>query len=310
MSRWLTPEQSGPYAHLTTETLGLALAEITIPGSGAALHKEELVAAGITFAGLPAALVVGRLSSTRAGLVLLSLVVAEPFRRMGLATQLLHWLCAEARRLGWPSLSLSYPLGHASTGPMIRLTDSQLGWLRMPGLRLVHLDRTGGQALVERLEPLAAHWQRSGRFRLRRWQSLSPEQQHQLDILPTTPGWASTSQGRLDGPLGKHDGEISQVLFDNERPVGRLIAHRVGHSLFRVSQWWVEPALQGNGVSLVLLKQAIADALETQPRYRAGCFGVAAASGAMLVLCQRYLEPLASGIQANERVILQIHSTK
>ena len=310
MSRWLTPEQAGPYAHLTTETLGLALAEITIPGSGAERHEEELVAAGITFAGLPGALVVGRLSTARAGLELLSLVVAEPFRRMGLAQQLFNWLRAEALRLGWPSLNLSYPLGHASTPALTRLTDPQQGWQRMPGLRLVHLDRAGGQALIKRLEPLAAHWQRSGRFQLKRWQNLSPEQQHQLDTLPTTPGWASAMQGRQDGPLGQHDGAISQVLFDHGRPAGWLIAHRVGHSLFRVSRWWVEPSLQGCGVALILLKHAVADALETKPEYRSGCFGVAPSSEAMLLLCQRYLEPLAIGVQANERVILQICSTE
>ena len=171
MSRWLTPEQAGPYAHLTTETLALALAGITTPGAGAGLHKDELVAAGLTFAGLPAALAVGRLSNARPGLELLSLVVAEPFRRLGLARQLLAWLQAEARRLGWLSLNLSYPLGHGSTPAMTRLTAPNLGWQRSPGLRLIHLDRAGGQALVTRLAPLAAHWQRSGRFRLTSWNS-------------------------------------------------------------------------------------------------------------------------------------------
>jgi len=120
--------------------------------------------------------------------------------------------------------------------------------------------------------------------------------------------WARPLQGTEDGPLGLHDGAISQVLHDHGRPAGWLIAHRVGPALFRVSQWWVEPSLQGCGVALVLLKQAVADALAAKPTYRAGCFGVAAESEAMLLLCRRYLEPLATGVQVSERVTLQIQA--
>jgi|688.fasta_scaffold35317_11 hypothetical protein len=52
----------------------------------------------------------------------------------------------------------------------------------------------------------------------------------------------------------------------------QLVAHCAGvaPALFRVSQWWVEPSLQG-------------------------C-GVAAESEAMLLFCRRYLEPLATGL--------------
>ena len=310
MSCWLTPEQAGPYAHLTTETLRMALAEVTIPSAAAIPHKDELVAAGVTFAGLPVALIVGRFSADRANLELLSVVVAEPFRRLGFAKQLLDWLRAEAIRLGWASLTLSYPLGHACTAAMTRLTDSQQGWRRLAGLRLVHIDRAGGQLLVERLEALAARWERSGRFGLIRWQSLLPEHLYQLDSMAATPGWVRTLQRAIEVPIGLQDDAISQVLFDHGRPAGCLIAHRVGSALFRVSQWWVEPALQGRGVALILLKQAVADALEAQPQYRAGCFGVAPTSQAMLLLCQRYLEPLAIGVQANEHVNLQIKVTE
>jgi GNAT superfamily N-acetyltransferase len=310
MSCWLTPEQARPYAHLSTESLSLALADVTIPSSADITHKDVLVAAGVTFAGLPAGLIVGRFSAERANLELLSLVVAKPFRRLGFAKQLLDWLRAEAIRLGWASLSLSYPIEHACTRAMTRLTDSQLGWRRMPGLRLVHLDRAGGQLLVERLEALAARWERSSRFALIRWQSLLPEHHYQLDSMATAPGWARPLQRAIEAPIGLRDDAISQVLFDHGRPAGWLIAHRVGSALFRVSQWWVEPALQGRGVALILLKKAVADALDAQPLYRAGCFGVGPSSQAMLLLCERYLEPLAIGVQANDRVNLQINAAE
>ena len=306
MNCWLTPEQARPYAHLSTESLRLALAEVTIPSAADITHKDVLVAAGVSFAGLPVGLIVGRVSAERADLELLSLVVAEPFRCLGFAKQLLNWLRAEAIRLGWASLSLSYPLEHPCTPAMSRLTDSQMGWRRLPGLRLVHLDRAGGQLLVERLAALAARWEGCDRFELIRWQSLLPEHHYQLDCMAATPGWSRPLQQAPEAPIGRQDDAISQVLFDHGRPAGWLIAHRMGSALFRVSQWWVEPALQGRGVALILLKKAVADALEAQPLYEAGCFGVAPASHAMLLLCHRYLEPLAIRVQANERVKLLI----
>lgn len=92
------------------------------------------MAAGQTFAGLPAAMAVVRQAPDSA-LEVISLAVAMLFRRLGLARQLLLWLQAEAQRLGCTSLSLSYPLAHASTAATERLTA---GWQHSPGLRLGH----------------------------------------------------------------------------------------------------------------------------------------------------------------------------
>lgn len=295
MPRWLVPEQACTFAHLTTPSLALALDGVVDPDGSPSAPTDALMAAGQTFAGLPAAMAVVR-QSPDAALEVISLAVAEPFRRLGLARQLLLWLQAEALRLGFMSLSLSYPLAHASTAAMKRLTAA---WQHSPGLRLVHLDRAAAAALVQRLSPLALRWLRSGRFSLVSWQAMGADLRCRLQQrLEQAPSWAWPASA--DTALGQRDDQISQVLLDHDVVIGWLIAHRVGRSLFRVTQWWVAPDWQGRGVALVLLHQAVADALLAQPVYLSGSFGVAAASEEMLQICRRHLEPLASTVQANQ----------
>ena len=125
MGVWLTATQAIAYAGLTTEALAMSLPGITAPSleSGA---TSTLHAAGSSFAGLPAAFAVVRCSSGSAFEVL-SLVVAEPFRRLGLARALLQWLVIEAQHFGYSSIAVSFPGQHASTFAMERLTPSRQG---------------------------------------------------------------------------------------------------------------------------------------------------------------------------------------
>jgi len=295
MPHWLAPKQARSFAHLTTPSLALALDGVVGPDASSSVPSDAWMAAGQTFAGLPAAMAVIKPAPDPA-LEVISLVVAVPFRRLGLARQLLLWLQAEAQRLGFTSLSLSYPLAHRSTAAMERLTA---GWQHSPGLRLVHLDRAAAAALVQRLSPLALRWLRSGRLSLVRWQAMGADLRCRLEQRQQqAPPWAWPTSA--DTPLGQRDDQISQVLLDRDVVIGWLIAHRVGRSLFRVTQWWVAPEWQGRGLALVLLHQAVADALLAQPAYLSGSFGVAAASEAMLQICRRHLEPLASTVQANQ----------
>ena len=156
MADWLTPDQTCAYTGLTTEALALALPTITVPNHEPA-PATKLHAAGTSFAGLPAALAVVRCSSGSA-LEVLSLVVAEPFRRLGLAGNMLAWLGREAQWLHCSTLILSFPSDHSSSATMERLTSHSQGWSHAPGLRLVHFDRKGLEALLERVDPIAAQW--------------------------------------------------------------------------------------------------------------------------------------------------------
>lgn len=297
MTRWLSSEMARPFAHLTTASLAEALDGLVLPDDLTHSSAHALMAAGQTFAGLPAVLAVVK-QTTHDVLEVISLAVAKPFRRLGLARQLLLWLQAQAQRLGLQSLSLSYPLGHASTAAMEHLTR---GWHHSQGLRLVHFDRAGGAALVQRLAPLAARWQRSGRFALVRWQDMDADLQCRLELLQQqAPSWAWSATA--DAALGQRDALISQVLLDRDAVVGWLVAHRVGLSLFRVTQWWVKPEWRGRGLAVLLLHQACAESLNAQPPYESFCFGVGAGSDEMLRICRRHLEPLATDVLANQRV--------
>ena len=277
--------------------MAVALEGLVVPNTVMHTPVDALLAAGLTFAGLPAALAVVKLT-THNTLEVISLAVAEPFRRLGLARQLLLWLQSETQRLGVQSLTLSYPLAHASTSAMGRLTAD---WHHSPGLRLVHLNRTGGAALVQMLTPLANRWLRSGRYALVHWQAMDSELQHRLDLRQQqAPSWAWSATA--DAALGQLDTRISQVLLDRQSVVGWLVAHRVGRSLLRVSQWWIIPEWRGHGLALLLLHQAVVDALKAQPSYLSGCFGVATSNAKMLNISHRYLEPLATSVQSNQRV--------
>ena len=297
MTHWLLPEQAYLFAQLATTSLALSLRDIVTPEVRTARTHNALMAAGSNFAGMPAALAVLQ-PANEVDLRIISLTVAGPFRRIGLARELLIWLQTETQRLGFTSLSLSYPLGHSSTPAMKKLTA---GWQNSPGLRLVTFDRAGGVALTKRLKPVASRWLGSGRFSLVRWESIDSDLRYLLELRQQeAPPWSWPD--RDDMTLGQRDDMISQVLVDQEDGVvGWLIAHRVGQSLFRVTQWWVATQWQGRGLALLLLRQAVIDALQAQPSYLSGSFGVAHDSKAMLQLCSQHLEPLASRVQSNQR---------
>ena len=110
MSFWLAPENAEAFKHLTTPGLARALSGVSPPGSHASLLLPvSLLAAGAFFANTPAALAVLRPGSDQS-VDILSVVVAEPFRRLGLATELLRWIQAQALHLGWRSITVSYSL--------------------------------------------------------------------------------------------------------------------------------------------------------------------------------------------------------
>jgi hypothetical protein len=305
MAFWLTPASAPAFQHLTTPALAQALSGVRQPplAKTPAPAQGALLAAGSFFAAQPAALAVLRAGPDQS-VEVLSLVVAEPFRGLGLAREHLCWLREQALEIGWRSLSLSYPLNHASTAAMERLTDAQQGWQQAAGLRLVHLDRDGGQALIQRMGPVVSRLQRSDRFSLLPWTALPLDQQQQIGERLQAPRWAWPLQRDLDAAYARLDGAISTVLLDHGDPAGWLMAHRVGPDLFRVSQWWVIDELQGLGTGLMLLVHSLSAALAAWPRYNAGSFGVAPENVTMLRLCSRQIEPLACNVQNNRRCSL------
>lgn len=308
MIHWLTGEQAAAYEQLATDAVAIGLKRVVLPQAASAIGQGgvQQLAAGIRFAGLPAGLVVLRqdLLHDPTAVRLLSLAVAAPLRRLGLARELMAWLLQQAPSLGWTSLSLSYPLNHDCTAAMQKLTASAAGWRQSDGLQLVHLDRQGGGRLLQRLEAAVVRAGRSSRLGLMEWRELPERSRQELGPLLQAPKWAWPAADDGHDPLQSLDVEISTVLLDGGQPAGWLMAHRVGERLFRVSQWWVNPGLQSPGAALLLLHHAIKGALSSPVGYTMGCFGMEPRNTLAIRLCARKFLPVASGISQQRHVEL------
>lgn len=311
MISWLTPEQGPCYAALTTASLAPLLSRIAVPKDPAIQGGSPLHAAGVTFAAMPAALLVVR-SVLAVELEVISLVVARPLRQLGMARALMDWLRVEAQRLGWKGLVLRFPLDHPCTPAMQRLTNLCDGWHHSKGLRLVHFDQAGALALKTRLEPVARRFQRSMRYALLPWRSLTPGHRRALQaMIDQSPVWSRPSltlpgedaSGRV---LQQRDAALSQLLLEAGKPVGWLVVHRVGPSLLRVNQWWVLPKLQGHGGALYLVERALHYALVAEPAFQLICFGISSHNDSMMALNLKHLEPLAAGVRLSQEAFLRL----
>lgn len=190
---------------------------------------------------------------------------------------------------------------------MEKLTSTSEGWIHRPGLQLMQLDRSGATQLVQRLTPLVKHAQRSGRFRLKAWNDLCAACRSSLGKSLHAPEWAHPRDDEGQDPLQILESELSSVLLDEGQPAGWITAHRVGQRLFRVSQWWVKPELQGSGIALLLLHQAVQGALQSPQGYSCGSFGMEPGNTQALNLYQRKIAPFACGVNRQRRAWISLH---
>jgi len=301
MSFWLASKNANAFRHLTTPALARALSGVNPPGSNtSSLLPGYLLAAGAFFANTPAALAVLRPGSDQS-VDILSIVVAKPFRRLGLARDLLRWIQVQALHLGWRSITVSYSLGQDSSKGMSCLIDSMPGWQCTEGLRVVRFSRDGGYALIRRMAPLVQRMHRTGRFSLLPWSSVTADVKQKLgEQLQPPPGFRPLSFDEST-PIEQIDEDASTLMLDSGNPVGWLFAHRVGTTLFRVSRWWVVPAHQGKGDSLLMLDRAVRQSLSSQRVYLSGCFGIAPNNSIMLRLSRRHIESMGVAIHDHKR---------
>lgn len=309
MISWLAGEQTGPYAHLASDAVALGLPRVQPPATVATDQQPGAhIAAGLRFAGMPAALAVLRSQQSRAAgeLGLLSLVVTPHLQGLGLARDLLGWLRVELKQRGWSRLSVSYPLDHRCTAAMEKLTRSSEGWTHRPGLQLMQFDRSGAAQLVQRLAPVVRHAQRQQRFSLQAWHDLAAGTRRGLGDCLRAPDWAHPREDGPEDPLQTLDPAISSVLLDRGQPAGWITAHRVGARLCRISQWWVKPELQGSGIALLLLYQAVQEALRSPDGYACGSFGMEPGNMQALTLCARKIAPFACGVNRQRRASITL----
>jgi len=307
MIEWLSTEQAGAFTQLATTAVGPILRRVSTPSVITTKDAAQLYfAAGIHFAGMPAGLAILRQTNepVTANISIISLVVAEPCRGLGLATELMRWLQDQGRSMGWHGLSVSYPLEHSCTEAMRKLTPAHTGWEHQLGLRLFHFDRDGADQLAQRLRPAVQHVSRSGRFALIPWEAFPEQRRQSLSSDLSAPAWASPELVAENDPMQLIDPSISTILLDRNQPAGWLIAHQVGATLFRVSQWWVIDPMQGSGIALSLLHQALCGFLTSNKNYKTGTFGMDPNNTLAIQLCQRKISRYILG--SNQQCRAQI----
>ena len=302
MSVWLTPDNSAAFERLTTPALAQALHRIKHPGAQEPLLLVgSILAVGTFFAAQPAALAVLR-PGLEQSVEVLSLVVSKPFRRLGLASELLRWIQEQALSMGFRSLFISYPLGDESNIAMKRLTDPRRGWECIEGLRLFRFDRCGAQALLQRIAPMVQYLYRSNRYSLVPWSDLEIDAQQGLGEQLYAPQWSWPSQEDHITNFDSLDEKISAILLDRGVMSGWVTAHRVGDSLLRITKLWVIPAHQGKGTGMLLLNRAVQHYIN-DCTYISGCFGVNPKNNVMMKICTRYIEPLSVSVQKIRRCL-------
>lgn len=270
---------------------------------------------GVAEAGEPAGLLLTRLEPTAAGLrlLVLSLAVRKPWRRRGLATQLLAAAVAWARQHGLASLAVDLPMRQPSTPALEALTSPARGWIDAPGLLLVTI------AEPVRMDPLRRRIEALAQRQQQRWglqvEPLGPKQLTQLQQRaadPALPAWARqplTGAG-AEEPL---DLDHCQVLRAGDQVVGWLLCHRPSPALLRYSSAWVDPPWDQRGGMFVLLDAVISEAHfgagpaggEQGFPIARGCFGFDLDNHAMARLSLRQFAPVASHwVETRRRALL------
>lgn len=306
MTFWLTRKNAAAFKNLTSPALAQALYSLSQPEDiDSSLLPGALLAAGVLFGNSPAALAVLRQGHDQS-LEILSIVVSEPFRRHGLARELLHWIQEQALHQGWKLINISYSMGQAFSTAMAKLTDPAQGWQSTDGLRIVRFNRDGGHAFIKRIAPLVQRMHRSSRFGLLPWCDITGDTKQKLGEQLKSPPEFWPQHNNATSLIEQLDESASTVLLDSGNPVGWLLAHRVGATLFRVTRLWIAPAYQGKGNSMLMLDYAVKQYLSEKQTYHNGCFGIAPHNNYMLKLSRRHIEPLGIASFVHKRCFLSL----
>lgn len=305
MANWLSLEDFSDYSHLTVDSFSAKAANLQTPVPKKINNSSVLYAAGKAFCGIPAALMILR-STQDGGVEILSLFVAKPFRRLGLASKMMAWIAVEALRLGWHTLRVSYALDHSSTCAMQHLTSTRIGWTHAKGLKLFHLNRNAGEDLIGSLSRFEHRNRSPTDYIIKSLHELSDNELERFYRHNSSPAWARQALLHDELGIGKRDELVSHVLIIAGCIQGSLIAERVGQSLLRVSQWWVAGELQGSLAASKLLYKAVTMSLTCYPKYTKACFGVSADNQKMLSICRRHFESVVYSSYQCEQACLNI----
>lgn len=298
---WLTAETLLPYRPLAPAGID---AQLEVLGPLRPWQRQGCHALGVNLLGLPLGLLLLQTRGTRWGRTaeVISLAVAERFRRQGLATRLLDTVLQACDAARIRLISLSYPLGQSSEPAMARLCHPARGWQAVGGTVLYSCRVAEVPAFLASLRPFAERLATQAPLTCVAYGSLAGAQLRRAQSRLRPPRWAtpplpkSTASG-----WGALDLECSQALVLGGAVVGWCLCHRISSTAHRITIAYVAENLQSRGF-LVLPVLGAVQALATPTSGVAygpdhGIrFGVRLDNGPMIRFAERRIQPFAQAI--------------
>lgn len=241
-------------------------------------------------------------------LVVLSMAVRKPWRRLGLARKLLQQAQRWAQLYQLAELVVDVPLAQSCTPALDALTPPSQGWLASKSLLLVTIDNARSFApLQRRMSALADRQQRRWGWRVAPLTKALLERHQQQVVDAYLPEWARAPWLDCNTQIESlaFDRSYCRVLLSSELIIGWIVCHRPAADLLRYSTVWVEPPWDRRGALFALLVNVVRDAhfageqhLEADQRLGVpipkACFGVQPHNVAMHRLSVRLFQPLSS----------------
>jgi GNAT superfamily N-acetyltransferase len=229
----------------------------------------------------------------------ISLMVAERFRRRGLATWLLDTAQKALAKAGCRELRLSYPKMEEIEPAMLRLCADERGWQAAGGTLLYSCNVGDVPAFLASLssynDRLLAAWP----LACIAYGDLTEQQLRRSLRRLKPPGWAhpplpkTTEEG-----WGQLDPQLSKGLLLGDELVGWCLCHRISGTAHRITVAYVGEAYQSKGWMVVPLLKTVAAveawnaSTDRNPDHGIR-FGIRDENIAMLRFAERRIKPFA-----------------
>ena len=250
-------------------------------------HANAIILAVDGAFGEPAALCIARrYTNAPEESTLLSLAVAESYRRQGVGRAVLHATIAELARRGSRRCEVTYTVDPADPGPFDHLL-ARYGFAA-PEVRML-LCRNQGRVIDppwSGRSPLPSGW------RVQPWSQVAADQREALRTWIAGHDAIAQALSPFRSPEPLHE-DVTQALVDETgRVAGWLLAHCLDERTLRYSSIYLRDDLQGGGFAVALLSAAIACHVAQVARWPDCSFGVRQDNPMMLRFARRHLAPL------------------
>ena len=296
--KWLSNATMEPYQALLPEGTG---SQLQIQGEPRRWQEAGRHALAINLLGLPLGLILmqtkGPPWSRNAEVI--SLVVAERFRRRGLGRQLLESARQSLANAGCRQLQLAYPQREEVEAAMVRLCAPERGWRPAGNTVLYSCSTAEVPSFVASLKPVELRLKAGVQLTCINYGDLSERQFRQARQHLKPPDWAKPPQpGRPSECWGELDATISQGLLLNDALVGWCLCHRIASKSHRITVAYVGEAYQRKGWMVIPVLKTV-EALATwnaqtgnNPEHGIR-FGVRGDNKEMIEFAERRIKPYA-----------------